>query len=64
MNRLRSPTRKSVIGNATAVETGTVRYRGSEKGKAIEETERYTTTWVMRGGRWQIVADHTSVIKP
>jgi hypothetical protein len=52
-----------VIGNGAAVETGTYKAKGSNKGKAFEESGRYTTTWVWRGGRWQIVADHTSAIK-
>lgn len=53
-----------VIGNGAAVETGTVRFKGSEKtGKSLNGSERYTTTWIWRGGRWQIVADHVSEIK-
>lgn len=53
-----------VIGNNAAIETGTIRYKGTDKsGKSFDEIERYTTTWVWRGGRWQIVGDHTSVLK-
>jgi len=53
-----------IIGNGAAVETGTVRFKGSDKdGKPFDGSERYTTTWVWRGGRWQVVADHTSEIK-
>ncbi len=53
-----------VLGNNTAVETATIRFRGTGKdGKPFDETERYTTTWVWRGLRWQIVADHSSPIK-
>ena len=53
-----------VIGNGAAIETGTFRVKGTDKdGKPFDETERYTTTWVWRGGRWQIAADHTSEIK-
>ncbi|HZH34924.1 MAG TPA: nuclear transport factor 2 family protein [Pyrinomonadaceae bacterium] len=53
-----------VIGNGAAVETGIVRYKGTNKdNKPFEGSERYTTTWVWRGGRWQIVADHVSEIK-
>ncbi len=53
-----------VIGNGAAIETGLIRYKGTDKsGKQFDEKERYTTTWVWRGGRWQIAADHTSVIK-
>lgn len=53
-----------VIGNGSAIETGVFRYRGKDKeGKPIEGSDRYTTVWVFRDGRWQIAADHTSEIK-
>lgn len=53
-----------IIGNGAAVETGIYKTKGKNKGKSFDETGRYTTTWVWRGGRWQIVADHGSAIKP
>ena len=53
-----------VVGNTSAVETGTVRYKGVNKGVPFELTKRYTTTWVWRDFRWQIVADHASQVKP
>lgn len=53
-----------VVGNNTAIETGTFRVKGTDKdGKPFEETERYTTVWVWRDMRWQIAADHTSAVK-
>ena len=53
-----------IVGNSAAVETGTIRYKGTNKdGKPIEGSERYTTTWTWRNMRWQIVADHVSAIK-
>jgi ketosteroid isomerase-like protein len=52
-----------ITGNGSAVETATFRVKGTNDGKAFDETERYTTVWVWRGGRWQIVADHTSAVK-
>ena len=53
-----------VIGNNTAVETATIRTKGTDKdGKPFDDTERYTTTWVWRDLRWQIIADHTSTVK-
>ena len=53
-----------VVGNNAAVETGTVRFKGSGKdGKSFDGSGRYTTTWVWRDMRWQIVADHVSNIK-
>lgn len=53
-----------IIGNSAAVETATFHVKGTEKdGKPFDQTYRYTTTWVFRNLRWQIVADHTSEIK-
>lgn len=52
-----------VISNTSAIETGSIRYVGTNKGVPFDITKRYTTTWVLRGYRWQIVADHTSAIK-
>lgn len=53
-----------VIGNNAAIETGIFRVKGTDKdGKPFEETDRYTTTWVWRNLRWQIVSDHTSKIE-
>jgi ketosteroid isomerase-like protein len=53
-----------VIGNNAAVETGIFHVKGMDKdGKPFDDTYRYTTTWVWRGGRWQVAADHTSKIK-
>jgi ketosteroid isomerase-like protein len=52
-----------IIGNGSAVETGTFRIKGTNKGKAFDQTERYTTVWVWRDGRWRVVADHVSELK-
>ncbi len=52
-----------VIGNGAAIETGVVRFKGARKGKPFDGSERYTTTWVWRGGRWHVVGDHVSDIK-
>lgn len=51
-----------VMGNSAAVETGTFRVKGTSKGKPFDTTERYTTVWVWRGSRWQVVADHVSTV--
>ena len=51
-----------VIGNGAAVETGSFHVKGTNKGKAFDTTERYTTVWVWRAGRWQVVSDHVSTI--
>jgi hypothetical protein len=50
------------ISSTAAVETGTIRYKGANNGKPFDITKRYTTTWVWRGGRWQIIADHASKV--
>lgn len=51
-----------VISNYTAVETGKIRYVGTNAGKPFDITKRYTTTWIWRDFRWQIAADHTSAV--
>jgi ketosteroid isomerase-like protein len=55
--------RVRVVDISTAVETGMMRYIGTNAGKPFDTTERYTTTWIGWSGRWQIVADHTSVVE-
>lgn len=52
-----------VMGDNVAVETGKIRYVGTNAGNSFDITKRYTTTWVLRDYRWQIVADHTSAVK-
>jgi len=51
------------ISNDTAVETGKIRYIGTNAGERFDITKRYTTTWAFYDGRWQITADHTSAVK-
>ena len=50
------------IDNNAAVETGKVRYVGTNAGKPIDITKRYTATWVFWGQGWQIIAHHFSVV--
>ncbi len=52
-----------IIGNGAAIETGTFHVKGTNKGKPFDDTERYTSVWVWRSGRWQVVADHVSNVK-
>ncbi len=52
-----------IVGNSAAVETGIYRVTGTYKGKPFEEKGRYTTTWIWREQRWQMIADHNSLIK-
>ena len=51
------------IDNNAAVETGRVRYVGTNAGQPIDIAMRYTTTWVSWGNGWQIVAQHFSPVK-
>jgi ketosteroid isomerase-like protein len=46
----------------SAVETGRYSVTGTYKGKNFSETGRYTSSWIYKDGKWQIAADHTSVI--
>src|SRR3984885_257944 len=54
----------TVFGD-TAIATGGFKARGTEaSGKAFDEHERWTDTWVkMPSGNWQCVATHGSPIK-
>jgi len=51
------------ISLEAAIETGKIRYIGTNAGKPFDITKRYTTTWAFYDGRWQITADHTSAVK-
>ena len=35
---------------------------GQDKGKTVPGENRFTRVWVMRGGRWQLVANHYSPV--
>jgi ketosteroid isomerase-like protein len=50
-----------VYGN-TAVETGRSTMVGQDKGKPVPHENRFTRVWVMKGGRWQLVANHYSLL--
>ena len=54
---------KIYVDGNTAVETGIIRFIYTNAGKPLDFTKRYTTTWIWRDGRWQIVADHASEVK-
>jgi ketosteroid isomerase-like protein len=45
-----------------AVVTGTYHTKGTYKDKPIDHWGRFTDTWVRRGGQWQCVASHTTLI--
>jgi ketosteroid isomerase-like protein len=52
-----------IISNTSAVETGMYHVTGTSKGKVFDETGRYTTTWIWKDLRWQVIADHNSIVK-
>ena len=51
--------RVRIYGN-TAVETGRSTMIGRDKGKAVPRDNRFTRVWVVKEGRWQLVANHYS----
>ncbi|HEV8241577.1 MAG TPA: nuclear transport factor 2 family protein [Thermoanaerobaculia bacterium] len=46
----------------TAVETGRSTMVGQDKAKAVPRDNRFTRVWVKRHGRWQLVANHYSLL--
>jgi ketosteroid isomerase-like protein len=50
-----------VYGNA-AVAAGIYREAGTNKGKKYVIRSRFTDTWIRRGGVWQCVASHSTLI--
>ena len=54
----------TVFGNA-AIATGEFKGKGTDdKGKALDQDERFTDTWVkMPSGKWQCVASEDTTIK-
>ena len=50
-----------VYGN-TAVETGRSTMNGQDNKKAVPVDNRFTRVWVKQHGRWQLVANHYSLL--
>ncbi len=46
----------------TAVETGRSTMIGQDGGRAVPRDNRFTRVWVRRNGRWQLVANHYSLL--
>ena len=46
----------------TAVETGRSTMNGQDRGKVVPRDNRFTRVWVRRQGRWQLVANHYSLL--
>ena len=53
--------RVRVYGN-TAVETGRSTMIGQDRNKAVPRDNRFTRVWVRTAGRWQLVANHYSLL--
>ena len=53
--------RVRIYGN-TAVETGRSTMVGQDRDKAVPRDNRFTRVWVMTAGRWQLVANHYSLM--
>ena len=51
--------RVRIYGNA-AVESGRSTMIGVDKGRAVPHENRFTRVWVVKEGRWQLVANHYS----
>jgi ketosteroid isomerase-like protein len=50
-----------IYGN-TAVETGISIMDGRDKDKTVPRDNRFTRVWVKEDGRWQLVANHYSLL--
>jgi ketosteroid isomerase-like protein len=51
------------VYGSTAIATGVFKGKGTEGGKAFDEVERWTDTWVkMPNGKWQCVAGHNTAV--
>jgi ketosteroid isomerase-like protein len=37
--------------------------KGEFKGQAFDSTERYTSVWLKRGGRWQLIAEQGTLVR-
>jgi ketosteroid isomerase-like protein len=55
---------KILFYDNTALVTGRWREKSTNKGKPFDATSQYTTVYVKRNGRWQIVSDQVTVIAP
>ena len=50
------------VYGSTAVETGRSTMVGQDRGKPVPRDNRFTRVWVMTAGRWQLVANHYSLM--
>ena len=50
-------------GAGVAVVVGMANAKGTDKGgKEFDRTYRFTDTWIDRGGNWQCIASHATLI--
>ncbi len=54
---------KITVFQNTAVVTGRWTANGVDNGKAWSGAHRFTDTWILQGGHWQVLADHWSKIE-
>ena len=50
------------VYGTTAVETGRSTMVGQDRGKVVPRENRFTRVWVRTAGRWQLVANHYSLM--
>jgi ketosteroid isomerase-like protein len=52
-----------MYGTGVAVVLGMANVKGTGKdGKAFDRTYRFTDTWMDRGGKWQCIASHGTLV--
>ena len=52
-----------MYGTGVAVVVGMANVKGTDKdGKAFDRTYRFTDTWMDRGGNWQCIASHGTLV--
>jgi ketosteroid isomerase-like protein len=51
-----------LYGNVALV-LGSFKARGQFKGQAFDSTERYTSVWIKRGRRWQLIAEQGTLVR-
>ena len=54
-----------VVGDGVVIANAKINFKGTRaSGATFDITEQCTTIWAWRDGRWQIVSDHISFVKP
>ena len=50
------------IHGKTGIVVGRFDAKGTYAGKPFDSTERYTSVWIMREGRWQLLAEQGTLV--